>query len=309
MSLLSNLQAKIDGKARRAMLRGKGVAKPSQALEGYTPEGFVARIVGSLDSKPQTARGGAGYIHGSSLIGLCPRRYALMIRGGGAKQEQVRSADRLCWAIGRAVEHHIREQFISAVGEIVLGKWVCYCGKLQREGLQDLSFKCESCGGSAKNYRELGVFDHDYRIVGSPDLPYLRPDIGKVRVVEIKSINKNAFEKLTNPNMDHVYQALIYRRLFKKNDISVDDSVTVLYGSKDYSFRGSPYLEFTIKETEQHRTVLDGMWQKAAEVRDFLKAEEGDEKPKLPPRLAVCASSTDTKPKGCDQCHACFSVS
>ena len=162
------------------------------------------------------------------------------------------------------------------------------------------------------NYEELTLFDHEYRIVGNPDIPYVRPDNGKVRVCEIKSMNKKDFDALGSAKGDHVWQALIYRRMFQRNGAEVDDNVSIVYGCKDYSFKGSPYLEFTVKVTPEHEKNLDRMWESAATIRDFVassKKEEIKTTPvKLPPKIALCPHKNTITAKGCDQCHSCFSI-
>lgn len=304
MSLLRNLAARMKGEVRRASRQGEAPPVPIPETHG---ENFVTSKVWSMDAKPETIRGGAGYIHGSSLIGLCPRRQCLTTLAGAAGVKVPRSADRLVWAIGRAVEAHIRTQFITAMDRVgVVGVWSCKCGKTKTEGIFVRRSKCEVCRGSLLKYGELSLLDHDARIAGNPDLMYLRPDTLKLRTVEIKSINKKEFDALTAPKADHVTQSMIYRRLAARNEMDVDNSTTIIYGCKDYSFRGSPYREFYVPVLPQHEAQLDRMWADAGAVKAFLKGMEEEGTATLPPRLALCTSALTTTAKGCDQCGACF---
>jgi len=316
MKLLRNLQAQVAGKSRRAKARGEKV-ESAPVIDNYVEDGFVTREVWKADCKAEKSRGGTGYTHGSSLINMCARKHALMaLLGSGYKP--VRSADRLLWAIGRAVEKHIRTAFIGQVkGAGVIGVWSCRCGKTTDTGFcPSVKIKCSCCGLKLSSYGELTVFDHENRIVGNPDLLYARPDTNKVRVNEIKSMNKKDFDSLTTPKGDHVWQGLIYRRLLEINDVDVDDSVAIIYGCKDYSFKGSPYKEYTVKVTKQHEENLDRMWEKAGVVAEFVAAlklgEETKEMSKhqkpLPSRIPQCSAATTTTAKGCDQCSACFSL-
>ena len=268
---------------------------------------YIITKVRSMDSKPEAVRGGAGYIHGSSLIGMCPRRHCLSILSG-AGSKVPRACDRLLWAIGRAVEAHIRGQFIEAVQRAgVIGEWRCKCGGLSSEGLFVRRTKCKTCQGTAQRYGELTLLDHDARIAGNPDLMYLRPDNHKVRTAEIKSINKKEFDALTAPKVDHVFQALIYRRLAILNLMDVDDTISIIYGCKDYAFRGIPYHEFYVTSTPEHDAALDRMWANARLVRDFVNARKAnpESSPPLPARLALCPHPNTVTAKDCDQCHAC----
>lgn len=304
MNLLRNLQAKVEGTARRAKAKGEEAPK---TIKNYTEDGYVVSQVMAGDRSPEKVRGGSGYVHASSLIACCPRRHALMsLLGSGYKVP--RSADRLVWAIGRAVEAHIRNQFIEQVdGAGVIGEWSCQCRKSKTDGFRpSVKLKCETCGKPQTHYGELALFDHEYRIVGSVDLLYARPDNHRVRVNEIKSINKKEFDLLTCPKGDHVWQALIYRRLLQRNGVDVDDKVAVIYGCKDYSFKGPPYLEFSVKPSPEHETGLDKMWKRAAEIRDFTLAKANKTKAVLPPRIQLCPHANTVTAKSCDQCNACF---
>jgi len=281
-------------------------ASPLPAPEEH-PEDFLTQKVRSMDRRPERIRGGKGYIHGSALIGICPRRYALQILSGETGLKPVREQDRIVWAIGRAVEDHIRTQFARAVKRRgVIGKWRCACGATKREGPYSPAEKCGTCGRGLNVYREITLFDHDYRIAGNPDILYLRPDNHKVRTVEIKSIKRENFDKLEVPQATHVVQASVYRRLGLINEMPMDDQVSIVYGSKDYSFRGSAYKEFHVDPTPDDQ--LDLMWQSAMEVKDYLNLydPESGTRPTLPPRLAACTSVKSPMAKQCEQCGSCF---
>ena len=254
-------------------------------------ESYLIDKVRSLDRRPEKIRGGKGYIHGSALIGICPRRYALQILSGDTGVRPVREQDRIMWAIGRAVEKHIREQFARAVKRRgVIGLWRCKCGKTKREGPYSPGEKCGSCGQLLSIYREITLFDHEHRIAGNPDLLYLRPDNHKVRTVEVKSKKRELFDELKAPEPTHIVQASIYRRLGIINHMPMDDKVSIIYGSKDYSFRGTAYKEFHVEPTPDNQ--LDAMWNNV--------------RPDIPPRLAACPTTSATMAKQCEQCAACF---
>lgn len=302
MSILRNMAARMRGEQRR---HADPEAVPLDTTHGPN---YIISKVRSMDAKPETVRGGAGYIHGSSLIGMCPRRQCLTILSGGGGSKVPRACDRLLWAIGRAVEAHIRGQFIEAVQRVgVIGEWRCKCGGLSSEGLFVRRTKCKTCQGALQKYGELTLLDHDARIAGNPDLMYLRPDNHKVRVVEIKSINKKEFDALTEPKINHVQQAMIYRRLAILNQMEVDDSISIIYGCKDYAFRGIPYHEFHVANKPEHDGALDRMWTSARLVRDFVLALKAnpESSPPLPARLTLCPHPNTITAKDCDQCHAC----
>lgn len=302
MSIIRNAQRRL----RREVAESQEL--PSRESNEHSPN-YLIDLVKAMDTKPEANRGGRGYIHGSSLIGLCPRKYALQILSGTTGRRPVREADRIMWAIGRAVEAHIRKQFISAVGRKgVFGKWVCRCGHLKRSGDFSNRNKCRRCGKSPLEYKELELFDHDFRIVGNPDMLYSRPDNALMHVVEIKSKKKELFEELEEPEPDHILQASIYRRLGAISGMGMSDEVSIIYGCKDYPKWGvRPYKEFHVQPSSSVESQLDDMWERAGQVRDFLaEFSDGENRPPLPERITACDRRDSTIAKGCEQCQACF---
>tara|TARA_R110002153_G_scaffold26421_5_gene82940 strand:+ start:19265 stop:20197 length:933 start_codon:yes stop_codon:yes gene_type:complete len=306
---LRNIQAIAKGESRRAKKSGKKVEPVG--LQHYTQDNYVTDKVLNMDRKPETQRGGKGFIHGSSLINLCERMCCIRNTVDTKSVKVPKSCDRLVWAIGRAVEHHIRIQFIAAVGgSSILARWKCMCGKTHSDGfLSSNPVCCKKCLQPVKNFSELPLFDYTSLIVGNSDLIYLRPDNNKFRVNEIKSMNKKQFDALTQPMADHIWQALIYRRLLKINEMDVDDTVAIIYGCKDYSFKGLPYKEYTIDATEDWREKqLDKFWEMADRVKAFA-ADRKLDKPKLSiPPITLCGHADCTRAKECPVGSICFSL-
>lgn len=300
MSLLRNMQARL----RREAAKTGGSSLPDSEDHG---ENFLINRVIAMDRSPEVIRGGKGYIHGSSLIGLCARRQVLSALAGGTDSKAARPQERVMWAIGRSVEEHVRGQFIKSMKRKgIIGQWTCPCGSSKREGEYSKSVKCDTCQKGLTEYREIPLFDHSNRIVGNGDLLYLRPDNLKLRVVEIKSKKQELFVKLSKPEPDHILQASIYRRLSQINGSDVDDYVSIVYASKDFVFKGLPYKEYHVKINQAREDILDTMWGRAEEVKETLKALEKNPSGPLPERLPACASDKSPKAKGCDQCTACF---
>jgi predicted RecB family nuclease len=261
-----------------------------------------------MDSVAEKSRVGKQYTHVSSLIGLCPRRHLLAFTSGVERSSVPKPSMRLVWALGRAAEHHARTQFLAALGNAgVLGTWTCKCGHAKKEGEYSEVPKCPKCLKKLDRYTEAGLFDHDNRIVGSPDLLYVRPDNSKVRVVEIKSMNKKDFEALDKPKEDHVHQAMGYNELLRINGYNVDDSITVLYVCKDFQW-SKPYKEFSVERTDHYDSILNSMWSRALMVADGIRAKDAGEDVQFPARLQPCSSPTSSVAKSCDMCSLCFSI-
>lgn len=304
---------------RRVRSRGAvplvGDAEPTHA-DGSFEEDFLLSAVGGMDRKAEEIRTGSEFIHVSSLIDYCARREALAFssRDGGAmvKTRPVYSGDRLVWAIGRAVEKHIREQFIaSGKGGGSFGSWSCVCGSTTMTGFRPSEFPvCERCGKEASNYGEHTLVDFQRKIVGNPDLIYLRPDNGLFRVVEIKSMNGPEFNGLEAPLHQHVIQALCYQRILSEQGedtigYGADDAVTIFYASKVYNMK--PYKSFTVPVTPEWRNRIDDLWSHAETRAAWIRARKGGISQQFPSRLSRCPDAGSTMAKNCPECVGCFS--
>lgn len=276
------------------------------AAPGEHHTSFIMDRVRSMDTKPETMRGGGDYLHGSSLPGICSRKEALSRLANDLRTVTPNPADRIVWALGRAAETHVRTQFVeSQRRHDIIGTWSCLCGELKHSGRYNRALRCPRCSTLADNYNELTLWDHNAKIVGNPDLLYIRPDDQSIRVVEIKSINKKEFDALAAPKIDHVIQASIYQRLLEMNDDDADTSaVTIFYVCKDYAFK--PYKEFHVVTTPQIRLMLDDMWANAYDIATWKAQRASGVMTPLPERQALCSSSQATKAKNCERCAACF---
>jgi hypothetical protein len=261
-------------------------------------EGVIKSLVERVDATPEPSRISEGYLHVSSLLNFCPRKWRLVTLDKVNLTNSPSSADRLVWAIGRAVEAHIRGAFIRAVEHHgVIGHWRCPCGETVHEGKHPQKL-CNCCKHPTNIYGEATVFDHDLRISGNPDL--LWETENGLLVVEIKSMNKRQFDELDRPVENHVFQAACYHYLLKKNGKQMHDSVAVVYGCKDYSFSGSPYKEFHVL-AESRYPIIEGVLD---QVRLLRKAEMDGE---LPDRLAACPNCHSPIAKKCELVYNCFS--
>jgi hypothetical protein len=317
MSLLSKLETLVGAKPAKSQTkavrpRSRASAPPSAPVVEATPPShplnFVTSLVYRMDTTPEKRRIGKQYIHVSSLLGSCPRFHLLAFLSQREIVKKVQPSMRLVWKIGRACEAHVREQFIEAVDKKgVIGSWRCKCGHTKTEGLFS-RVVCSKCESVADDYHEAALMDHKYRIVGSPDLLYLRPDNDKVRVVEFKSMNKKDFELLEAPLADHVHQAMSYARLLRDSGVDTDDEVSIIYICKDFQF-STPYREFHVPSSEENRIAIGSMWRKATEIAKGITKSATmplTEVP-LPARLSSCKTLESKTAKSCELCTLCFS--
>ena len=274
----------------------------------FTDDHFIKAVM-SMDSAPEHFRSGSEYIHVSGLIDYCARRESLAFsaRNAGAspRLRNVMAGERIIWAIGRAVESHVRAQFVEGTrGEGVIGEWSCKCGQLTRRGEMPRS-TCGTCGGRANHYGEYTLRDDTRKVVGNPDLLYTRPDTGAVRVIEIKSMNVNQYKELTAPVAHHVIQAACYHRLLRENGFDPDSVVSIFYACKD--FHPKPYKEFHVTIDEHLATRIDDLFDLAAKRAEWIETHKAGACNVLPEKLEACSSPSATRAKNCPECLGCFS--
>ena len=314
MSLLNSLQGSLTGasatrgvlpaprtgtkESRRAAVLSR--ATQPKAINLKTGGSLIA-LVQKIDGRAEPTRFREGYVHLSSLIGGCARAHVLAIKDGMEQHRQARAAQRIVWAIGRAVEFHVRMSIIEALNfEGVLGQWSCPCRALSHEGWHR-ERKCRKCGHLADHYSELACYDHEARIVGSPDL-VLRVD-GMLLPIEIKSIALKYFDELVEAQAGHLIQVHSYKKLL--GPVAADfgakgvfDAPAIFYAAKDFSFKGIPYKEFRVPSSTALESSIRLVWEQAKAIRD---AEHT-----LPKRLTACANCDAPTAKKCPVAVSCF---
>ena len=240
-----------------------------------------------------------GYIHVSSLIGsVCPRKLKICADEGLKPKDAVDGNMRIVWAMGRAVETHIRDSIISTNRSESYGKWSCPCEKTVTTGFGDEIVTCNTCGKAANRYVEFTLEDHEARIVGNPDFLYMVE--GKLLPTEIKSKEASAWDELEAPEPNHVSQVLCYYRILKRMGLPVWDKVALIYARKKYMWGKSPYKEYHVSVGEEQESQLDRLWEKACNIRESFAKDT------LPEKHSLCTSLTTTKAKNCDCLASCF---
>lgn len=265
------------------------------------PDNYIKETLLRKDTEPQQSRlNHPGYTHVSSLINICVRQYVLAGRYEVQAVERVTGGHRVMWKMGRAIEDHVRSQFIEGQGRTgIYGVWKCKCGNINHLGMFP-SRTCNSCGTEATRYFEPVLHDEENKIVGSPDITFL---VGRFYFVpvEIKSMNKADWDALEAPLPDHVAQAAMYRRLYQRKGFTVHDNVKFIYVTKDFKY-GDPYKEFQVDCTEPLIvSMVEGMEAAAHSIK------VSNEQRLLPPR-SVCRSATNSRAKSCPCAHLCFSL-
>ena len=260
---------------------------------------YLSRMIVAEDTKPEPVPAIRGYTHVSQLIGFCGRRQALQQETGGTQYP--RSGDRIVWAIGKAVEKHVRDSIINARKfHDLLGDWECLCGDSRYSGLYDREYPvCRKCGTPVNRYAELQLMDHEYKVKGSPDL-VLVESLGLLPV-EIKSMAGNHFKELEAPKPDHVIQAAAYRQILSNQGYAVHPKVILFYTNKQYQYMPNRvYKEF-------HVQVDGSRWESQVQEAFATNLENRERilRGELPER--VCENERSILAKDCPVWAACFS--
>lgn len=263
------------------------------------PEGFVTNTVTAQDRIPERIRlSQQGLVHVSSLTAFCGRQMVLMRREEQTLFRSITGGHRVMWRIGRAVESHIREQFITGRNyNDIHGRWTCRCGETTHAGLIRRNAICNSCNGPVNVYGEYTLRDDDAQLVGNPDL--LIEHEGSIVVVEIKSMTKDRWAELTAPLADHILQAGMYHDLLLARGMRPHKMLVFVYCTKEFKY-GSPYKEFHVDATTAGLTAIRSSLRNS--VADAIEHERAGS---LPPRT-VCSSAASQMAKQCPVCAKCF---
>lgn len=247
-----------------------------------------------------------GYMHLSTFVKHCPRRAVLTRDSDDDQSGTVLGSMRIVWEMGRGVERHIRGQYIKAVNrEGIYGVWKCKCGKQKQTGFYRDRKACPSCGTKSKEYHELTVFDNEGMIVSNPDFLVLDGE-GMLVPVEIKSINKEDFNKLEAPNGDNMNQLVGYWINLKDHGPDnvrsrLSNYVIIIYANKDFTWSDDPYKEYRVK-LSQVQSMVNAYHQ----LRDTRISTLHD--PEIMPERRLCAKVDKGPAKECPVAVRCFSM-
>ncbi len=286
--LLRNLEAILAGNIAHRMLASmwteRTVTEPAPEPVGEMPElpaAFVREFVALQDRVPEESRFSEydDFIHVSSLVDMCPRKYALARQNNVTVRSSPSGAMRMVWEMGLAVEAHVIQQMQRAFGY-------------------------------SRITRGLELEDREYMISGRPDaMVEVAPTWDAV--VEIKSMNAAQFQELEQPLANHVLQVLLYHWLLSRNpetftrqyspDRHLHDEVIILYAAKDY-IRGGIYKEYHVNVNDEScQAMLSVALGLARELKDAMDRNG------LPARR-LCPDQNCTKARGCPVATLCFNI-
>ena len=204
------------------------------------------------------------YPRASSLYSACIRQLVIGTAKKLEKTEVVGFSRQLTFDIGSAVHSWIQNSD-SYFGIQRRGVWECTaCGKERIFG-KPPTLPCKRCGAdvAASRYKEVELLMHTpYCVTGHPDL-FIEPigAPGKIRVVELKTMNGDKFSKLLTPLVEHVWQIQTYmwacHKMAFELSVRIDDSCGyIVYVSKKETQGELPIKVFPVMKDERILTEI-----------------------------------------------------
>ena len=259
-------------------------------------------------------------IHASDLTkehGFCPREIALLtITKKKQKGSFIGTSLRTTFDMGEALHDLLREKW--GLHEAV-GTWRCLrCGTLHKFCKKPSTclhpYLNQECGNKVFSYKEETFHVDSIGGVGNMDMLV---DLGesKLRVVEIKSIDKDQFKALEAPLAEHKWRTNLYMRMIEQSThpnktaincteglvfyickgFGVKDESLSKAGIKDGGF--SPFKEFWVKRDD---STTQDIWMKAELLHQF-RVGDG----KMP--KGICPTGLCKRAQECPAVQACFS--
>lgn len=218
-----------------------------------------------------------GKIHASELFKekeFCPREWALLDLGAAKKKSEfVGTALRVTFDHGRDMEWRLRNEWLR---DYMVGYWECgVCGHVHGTFGKAPKIGCPKCGwGSRWEYHESRLLDKESGVSGGID-GFLDIGQSKLRLLEIKSMDKDEHRKLVSPLAEHRVRTSLYLSLVAKSDLPHTERInqqeaTILYVSKSFGFKDetlkaagikdapfSPFKEFLVSRDDSlYKTPL-----------------------------------------------------
>lgn len=257
-------------------------------------------------------------IHASQTTRLeqefCPREIVLLdISKKKGKRTFVGTSQRITYDLGRALQNMFNNEWLH---DVMFGCWRCVsCGT----EVKDCSKPKGHCGKSGVicnwDYDESRFVDPESGIGGGIDA-LIKTKSPKLRLTEVKTIDKDYFKDLKAPMAEHRLRTNLYMRLVDLDGRAITKKVNTKIAHVLYICKG-----FGIKDTDitQHKTVKDNAFSPFKEYtvqRDDSETDELLDKAKLVTQhrkgtggmpCGVCKSSFDKRAKSCPVIKECWS--
>ena len=308
-----------------ALILKKGTAaKPSSLLQSMKKEVSIKHMIhrelaGWEEPRPH------GTIHASELFKereFCPREWAFLDMGVAKKKaEFLGTAMRITFDHGRDMETRLRNQWLR---DYMVGYWECgVCGHTHEKFGKAPKVACSKCGWSHQwGYKEVRLLDPESGVSGGID-GFVDVGDKKLRLLEIKSMDKDQHKGLIAPLAEHKLRTSLYLTLAERSHLPESERInqqeaTILYVSKSFGFKDeslseagikdapfSPFKEFAVTRDD---SLAETPVAKAKALTYWRKNKEsGVSSGGLP--CGVCPNGLIKRAQQCTAVGACFSGS
>lgn len=230
------------------------------------------------------------------------------------RKKRITTAEAVTFEWGRETERRVQRWFRDM--GMAVGDWKCAhkpCGKLHRWQTQPKA--CGTCGGESFIYEERRAYSKLSGIGCGLDL-VLNVGKPKLRLLEVKSLDKDKFKDLAGPYAEHKIRTQLYLRCIDESedpqlkDIATD-AAKILYVSKGgygtmapdmltWDFQDgkfSPFKEYVIERSDERTDAL------VARARAAWEALQGGAMPER-----ICSSLSSPRAQDCPAAQACFNA-
>jgi hypothetical protein len=264
----------------------------------------ITELLSQRLSGPEPARSHK-VVHVSMLTredGFCPREFALLDAcGQSLPHEYVSMPRRVAFDTGNALADLVRNKWLA---DDVVGDWVCALCKSVSRFCKRPKAPCQICKANRWLYSEPRFVDPASNVVGSIDL-FIDVGLGKHSLVEVKTIDKDAFSDLAGPYAEHRIRTQVYLRLIERSGSPYADRINTEYGIVLYISKGygkkvggviTPFKEFTVQADPE---AADKMFESGEALFQF---RAGGPMPE-----GICPNSFVRRAKSCPVIKQCFS--
>ena len=244
-----------------------------------SPTSFARSIVGLGTEKRD--RRYHEWSNQNTLSG-CVREHVLGYRFELSRSEVIWASLAETFLVGEAV-HWFLQNDPRVFGDKLVGYWKCHACGNRVFGTRPKEESCSQCGAliEATFYDEFWtkVIRDDMAFNGRIDGFFKMDERGKkLYIGEYKTIEGNAWQELTAPLMDHVFQLhcyLIFAPLAGFPEPLHDNRGIILYVSKSHQ-RDYPVKAFWVN---RDKDLSDLIVARATEARKYIKSGKGFPKP------------------------------
>jgi hypothetical protein len=243
---------------------------------------------------------------------FCPRFYALSdVTGKLPADGWINTSEQVTFALGHALQDLVVHWFADM--NRAIGHWKCLgCSYLHR--FTSRPFKCHKCDSPNFKPEEVRFISAKSGASCGIDMLYSAGQ-PKLRITEIKTMDKDEFKKLQAPLSEHRIRTALYMRIIDESEGSYKSKIDtseadILYVSKGgygvqdpelkawgLSEQFSPLKHYTVVRNPK---LVEPHSRAAKVVKDFRDKKVGMPK-------GICHTALEKRAKACSYCKACFS--